>query len=104
MRTMLLVCAITFIAACGQTSDAPTCQQAVSHYYAAGCALFRTNGMPIPELEVIESCKQLLATAPDPCVDDLADLRSCLGGVPLPSASNADCDCSEEQDAILTCE
>jgi hypothetical protein len=95
------------VAACTSSSseDVPSCQQAVAHYYGAGCALFMTNGQPYSELETVANCKELLATAPNvSCEHALEDLRVCFGTVRSPATSNADCDCSVEQDALLTCE
>lgn len=86
-------------------SEPPSCQQAVTHYYDAGCVLVNLQtGQPYPAAEVITNCKNLLAIAPDQCIDDLENLRSCWGSVKTPARTNADCDCSAEQDAILTCE
>lgn len=100
MRAVLLL----LIAACGGGGeDAPSCQQAVSHYYAAGCVL-TSNGQPTSESDSLRLCQELLLDAPRQCEDDLADFRSCLGGVPTPSTTNTDCDCSPEIDALLTCE
>lgn len=91
--------------ACGG-DDTPSCQQAVTHYYEAGCVLLNpANGQPYPVADVITNCKQLLEASPSAACDDaLADLRVCFGSVKSPIASNADCDCSAEQDAILTCD
>lgn len=95
--------ALAFLASCGE--DAPSCQQAVDHYYGAGCRLVNLQtGVEFTAAEVIADCKGALAAAPDRCQDELDDLRSCWGGVRTPAASIADCDCSREQDAILTCE
>jgi hypothetical protein len=105
MRTLMRVGALVAMftaAACGE--EAPSCQQAVSHYYGAGCRLVDVNGRPFTEAEVIGDCKGLLAVAPDSCVDDLEDLRFCFAGVPSPIGPVTDCDCTREQDALLTCE
>jgi hypothetical protein len=106
MRTLLLLLTATICCtACGGDDPPPSCQQAVSHYYAAGCALFMTNGQQFAELDVIADCKGLLANSPSSACDDaLADLRICFNSVKTPATSNADCDCSAEQDAILTCD
>jgi hypothetical protein len=95
--------ALVLLVACGG-EDVPSCQQAVSHYYGAGCVLLATNGQPYPEIEIVNSCKELLATSPSRACDEaLEDLRICFGSVPSPASGNADCDCTREQDAILTC-
>lgn len=82
----------------------PSCQQAVTHYYGAGCALFMTNGQPYAELDVVSDCKQSLAATPDRCQYALDDLRSCWGSVKNPATTNSDCDCSQEQDAWIACD
>jgi hypothetical protein len=95
-----MVLAALIVGGCGG-DDVPSCQESVSHFYSVGCALFDTNGQPFPELEVVQNCKELRAAAPDQCIDELDDLQSCFGGV----ANNTQCaSCSDEQDAILTCE
>lgn len=99
MRAALLA----LLVACGGGEDAPSCQQAVTHYYDSGCVL-TDNGEPRSVDSALGLCQQLLAVAPPQCEDDLADFRSCLGGVPTPSTTNADCDCSPEIDALITCE
>jgi hypothetical protein len=62
------------------------------------------SGAPYSQTEAQSQCQQLLAAAPSQCEDEVADLRSCWGSVPSPAQSNADCDCSSEVDAILSCE
>lgn len=90
--------------ACGG-EEPPTCQQAVGHFYAAGCYFYdlQTN-QPFSEGAIVSNCREALATAPPQCEDELADFRFCLAGVPSPVESNSDCDCSAEQEALLTCD
>lgn len=99
MRNILLILGLV---ACGGGDEAPSCQEAVSSFYAAGCVIVDLQtGQPFTEGDVILSCKQSLAAAPDQCQDELADLRSCFAGV----ANAQQCTtCADEQDAILTCE
>lgn len=100
MRNILLTLGL---AACGGGEDAPSCQQATTHYYEAGCAITLQGG-EITQGEAMGLCQDLIREAPPQCEDDVADFRSCMGGVPSPASGNADCDCSVEIDAILTCE
>jgi hypothetical protein len=96
MRKMVLV----FLVACGGGDDVPSCQQAMTQYYAAGCALFDAQGNQYSALDATALCKGARSEAPSRCYDELDDLQVCLGA----AETDADCDCSAEQDAILTCE
>lgn len=99
---LIAVIAATLLGCAG---DPPSCQQAVTHYYDAGCNLVNLQtGVAYSVAEVIANCKDLRAAAPDSCIDDMDNLQTCFGSVPSPARTNADCDCSAEQDAILTCE
>jgi hypothetical protein len=104
MRNLSILLAATICCtACGGDDPPPSCQQAVTHYYAAGCMFVMTNGQAFAELDVIADCKGALAASPSAACDDaLADLRVCMGDVPSPAKSNADCDCSAEQDAFIS--
>jgi hypothetical protein len=96
---------VTLLVACGGDDPPPSCQQAMTHYYDAGCLFYDLQtGQPIPVNERISFCHQVKAAAPMSCEDDVADWLFCLEGVPSPASSNADCDCTQEQDALLTCE
>lgn len=106
MRTIQTIqtIAMLVLVACGG-EDAPSCQQAIGHFYEAGCRLFElAGGRELPQAEAQGRCQDLLVSAPKSCLDELADLRSCWGGVRSPATSNADCDCSSEQDTLLTCD
>ncbi len=104
LKTLVAVVAVCLLGACGE--EPPSCQQAVQHYYGAGCVLKNlTTGANYTESEVIVDCKRLLSTAPNStCEIALEDLRFCWDGVRSPAVSNADCDCSQDQDALLTCD
>jgi hypothetical protein len=102
MRKMLMLLTATICCACGG-EDVPSCQQAVSHYYAAGCVLVMTNGQNYAELDIVADCKaRIAASTGDACDNALDDLRVCFGNVTSPAKSNADCDCSAEQDALVS--
>lgn len=99
MRIILGV-ALAMAACGGDEGEAPSCQQSVAAYYDGGCTFIDlgTNA-PIPEGEVIEQCRQLVLNAPDSCVEVLEDWRRCLARSSAPN-----CDCSAEQEALLSCE
>ncbi len=76
----------------------------MTHYYGAGCQLVNLQtGAPYAEAEILAECKQLLVGTPAGCVAPFENLRSCWAGVPDPSTTNAQCDCSQEQDALSSC-
>ncbi len=103
MRTVLM--GLVLVMGCGGGSEPPSCAQAVTHYYASGCKLVDAQtGSAFSSGEIISQCQALLANAPASCRDELADLRTCFGSTPTPSTTTAQCDCSPEQDAILTCQ
>lgn len=99
---MVLVVALV---ACGGGEEAPTCQEAIGHFYGAGCALFDTNGQPFSELVILEDCKRSLAIADDTsCEDEFADYRACLASVPSPGNAQSCSSCAAEQEALFTCD
>lgn len=101
MRAILLSLTATICCACGG-EDVPSCQQAVSHYYGAGCLLVMQNGQPYAELDIVADCKaRIAASTGDACDNALDDLRLCFGGVVSPAHSDVDCDCTAEQDALV---
>jgi hypothetical protein len=89
------------LAACGGSSEPPpSCQDAVTSFYAVGC-VFSESGQAIPASEMITRCREARADAPSQCIDELDDLQWCLATV----ANDTECAaCSREQEAILTCE
>ncbi len=100
MGKILIVAALLWAGCAG---DPPSCQTAVEHYYAVGCVLRNpANNVPYSVNEVITSCKQTLAAAPDSCVDDVGNLNECFNSVE--GHTDSGCDCSSEQDALYTCD
>jgi len=95
--------AMLLVAACGGGGSsgppAPTCQQSVGHYYSVGCFTKDANGTPYSEDQVRMACLDALAELPAQCRDELDDLRFCFN-----EATAGRCDCSPEQEALLTCE
>jgi hypothetical protein len=102
MRPILSV-VLLFAAAC-DSSDPPTCSEAVSHFYDAGCTLITTGGSPIPEAEFLGTCREASSDVPASCEDEFEDLLEALASVPDPISGDADCDIGPELDAIATCE
>jgi len=103
----LLVIAIVMTAACGGGADAPSCQQALGHYYSAGCTYFDQTETPppqIPQNEMVAFCQFAASEAPDSCQDDLDAWLECNDAVPDMATSNADCDCSNAYMALLRCD
>jgi hypothetical protein len=87
--------------------DPPSCQQAIGHYYTAGCTYTDLDAdppSPISQGQMITLCQQSAIAAPDRCQDDLDAWLVCNGDVPSPSSSSSDCDCSKEFMALLRCE
>lgn len=92
MRWLLL------LAACG-SDPPPSCSQALTHYYQAGCEYRNlTTGAQIPVGDMIYTCQGIAANAPDHCQGALDAWLVCLDASAAP-----DCDCSVEQMAVLRC-
>ena len=90
--------------ACGGSEEVPSCQDAMTSYYAAGCSFFDlTTNPPTPYSlnAVIVDCKNVNSAVPARCESYFADYMFCLDGV----ATEAQCtDCSSEQDALFGCD
>ena len=104
MRCFFVVVSVALAAGCGGEEEVPSCQQAVDHYYSSGCAYYDLEtGGQLGAGEVVARCRDALERAPASCDDALDDWLVCLDGVPDDASSNADCDCSQEQERLLTC-
>lgn len=107
MRTIFYVLMVLAPGACGGSdSKPPSCQQALDHYYAAGCTYVdeTTNPpTPIPEGQIVTFCQNAAIQAPKTCQDELDTWLVCNDAVPARASSNADCDCSVEYMALLRC-
>jgi hypothetical protein len=88
--------------ACG--GDPPSCQQAISSFYAAGCTFRDTSTNPpteTPESTALYTCSQINIEIPERCRPEFDDWKSCLEGV----ANDTQCtDCSQEADALFACD
>jgi hypothetical protein len=81
-------------------SDPPSCQQALTHYYDAGCSYRNLQtGDRISPSEMIALCQGIAANASEACEDRLDDWLVCNN-----EATANSCDCSTSQMALLTCQ
>lgn len=103
MLNRLMVVAVLATMACGE--DVPSCQVAWQHFYSSGCSLFDPQtGQPIAVGTAIAQCQGSRASAPSSCIDELDDLQSCVGGVPSGATNDQCVACSDEIDAVLSCQ
>ena len=90
--------------ACGADDPPPSCQDAWTHFYGVGCAVYNlaTNPpTPYTLAEAIQGCQQVNAAVPDRCQSFFDDYQRCINGV----KDSATCaDCSQEQDALFGCQ
>lgn len=103
MRTKnVVVSVLVAISACGTDPAPPSCQQGLTHYYAAGC-LFHdlASGAVIPRDTMISGCQSSVVGASSACQAKIDAWMVCTDGVPDPARSNADCDCSQTFMAVL---
>lgn len=87
--------------------EAPSCQTAIGHYYASGCALgdISTNPpMAFTQAKAQTFCQDVNARVPDRCQGEFDDWKTCLDSTPSSAKTNADCNCSNEQDALFGCQ
>ncbi len=101
MRTILVLVGVL---GAGCSSAPPSCQVAITDYYAAGCGFLDGSTNPPTPYSVnaaILSCKDVNAAVPDRCQAYFDDYVSCLDGV----TSTAQClDCTDEQDRLFGCQ
>ena len=104
MRQFLIGVAIALAAGCGgEEEEPPTCDQAILHYYMAGCAFYNEAGGEVTAGEIVTACRQRRDTAPDSCQGAIDDWLFCLDDVPDRADSNADCDCNAELERVQRC-
>lgn len=84
-------------------SPTPTCQQAVAHYYTAGCAYTDTAGMPIAQPEAVAECLTNVRESSGNCGGELDTWLRCNNQVLSPAKNPAQCDCSRELMGLLAC-
>ena len=101
MRKLLIL--ISAAIGCGGEVEVPSCQDALTHFYDVGCTFTDlSTGYQYTAAEMIVICREARASAPVQCEDELDGLQICLGSVEGPTDSL--CNCSSEQEAILTCD
>jgi hypothetical protein len=90
---------------CGTDDPAPSCQAAMSHFYASGCYYEDTSTKQMLGLQtMISRCEATQQTVPSrSCSAKFDDWLRCNNEVPDKSTTLADCDCSHEQMALLSC-
>ena len=88
------------IAACGGDTEAPTCSEAVSTYYAAGCVVTDVNGAPYSAGEWITVCRQDSAIVEGTqCEDEFDELMFCFAEVSVDDCAL----CDIELDRLVAC-
>ncbi|MEO7735579.1 MAG: hypothetical protein ABIY55_31785 [Kofleriaceae bacterium] len=88
------------MAACSSDSAPPSCQQAISHYYAAGCRFVNLEtGAEQSQSQAIAGCQSASSETPDRCDDEVDDWLRCIDS----TSAAQQCDCSQEQMSILRC-
>ncbi len=102
MRPLL---GLVFLAACG-SDPPPSCQQALTHFYGAGCSYFdsTTNPpTPIAQSQMLNFCQGAAANIPASCRAALDDWLVCNDRVPDHVTASAQCDCSAAYMVLLEC-
>lgn len=101
--TILIALVVSLVAGCAEDPP-PSCQQAIGHYYQAGCSYYDLNsGAPIAAATMIANCQGAAAEAPAQCQDELDEWLVCNNEVPDHSTTNAQCDCSQALMSLLAC-
>lgn len=96
----------------GDAKPAPSCQQAMAHFYGVNCFYYDGSVSParrIAQTEMVANCQQLAIAAPARCqgeIDDWLECNANVEGVPSGTPTTIGdlrCDCSQEQMTILRC-
>ena len=95
---LLLGSTAFFASSCG--SKTPSCEDAVSHFYAQHCTLVDGDGYEIPLSSAIDMCEDSADQSKDcGCYDAHEALRSCFNGI-----GDEQCyDCQPEWDDLMNC-
>jgi hypothetical protein len=106
MRRWILVVLVASAGCGADAKRAPTCAQAMAHFYAAGCRYAdgsQQPPVPYSEADAVSLCQELVAAAPAQCQDEIDDWNECNASVPSPASSTTDCDCLQDLQAISRC-
>lgn len=96
----ILSLVVVLLAACGSDEPPPSCQQAITQYYSVGCAFFNAStNMQTSQSEALEACIEINSAVPEACRGELEVWLECVHG----ARSDADCDCTQESDALFVC-
>jgi hypothetical protein len=97
---MTLLGGLFLIGCGGDARPAPSCFDAFSHYYAAGCTLVDLNtGQQVSQGTVIAQCQTAAANEPANCRDEFDAFLSCINA----STPAQQCNCSSDQMTLLQC-
>ena len=92
----------SLLAACAK-DEPPSCQQAFSHYYEAGCSFYDLQtDYEYSEGEMNQACREIKAAGSTSCIEAIDDWLICLNDVPSATSSNSACDCSQDQEQMLS--
>lgn len=90
----------------GSSEQPPSCQDAATHFYGAGCYFEGSGSAMISETTFETDCQSLATQAAadgSACLDDANAWLQCLEDVPSPATSINDCDCSGFQMQFADC-
>ena len=97
---------LVLLIGCGSSDPPPSCQQAMTHFYAAGCSYFdQTTNPPTPiaQAQMINFCQNAAANGPPNSHDELDAWLVCNDHVPDHATTSAQCDCSADYMMLLEC-
>lgn len=106
MRMLAIACAVVlFLGGCGGggNGELPSCSDAFTHYYGAGCVYADQDG-PFTVNDMVQLCREASSDVPPSCEGEFEDWILCHGNVPDEATQNSDCDCNSEFDALFSCE
>lgn len=98
---MKILVTLAMLVGCSDGDPAPSCQQAIAHYYSIGCTFVElSTGRQVSQGEFTAACQQTTSAAPARCQGEIDTWLTCLNEVTECSTGV----CSQEQMALLRCE